>query len=232
MADTPLPLPRVAIVTGAAQGIGEAIALRLAEDGLDVTIVDLPQKREQLETVAKTIRAKGRRSVALYGDVSLEDVVVEMIETTVKELGGLDVMVANAGICHFVPVIDTTVEQWESTIAVNARSVLLAIKYAARQMIAQGRGGRIIAASSVAGKQGHPGVGAYCASKFAVRGLVHTAAIELRAHNITVNGYCPGLIATPLVKLEQDEQNGGHGTTVRMVRCIDAKVHVHLIANW
>lgn len=79
-------------MTGAAQGIGEAIALRLAEDGLDVTIVDLPQKREQLQAVAKAIRAKGRRSVALYGDVSLEDVVVEMIETTVKELGGLDVV--------------------------------------------------------------------------------------------------------------------------------------------
>ncbi|KAI0329864.1 NAD-P-binding protein [Cubamyces sp. BRFM 1775] len=204
---------RVALVTGAAQGIGEAIAMRLADDGLDIAVNDLPQKRDQLETVVEAIRAKGRRAYAVTGDVSDEDSVVAMIKTTVEELGGLDVMVANAGIAFFATIVDTPVEEWEKVMSINARSVMLAVKHAARQMIEQGRGGRIIAASSIAGKQGMPNVGVYAASKFAVRGLVQTAAVELRAHNITVNGYCPGLILTEMARsnLDEDDINGGPG---------------------
>ena len=84
--------PRVAIVTGAAQGFGEAIALRLADDGLDVAVVDLPSKRGQLEAVAKAIRAKGRRCLVLEGDISVEDDVIAMVDRTARELGGLDVV--------------------------------------------------------------------------------------------------------------------------------------------
>ncbi|KAI0655503.1 hypothetical protein C8Q70DRAFT_936201, partial [Cubamyces menziesii] len=142
--DTTAPQARIALVTGAAQGIGEAIALRLAEDGLDVAVVDLPQKHDQVEAVANNIRAKGRRSLALYADVSMEDEVEAMIKSTAEQLGGLDVMIANAGIFRDMPIVDVTVETWDTLMTVNARSVLLAIKHAARHMIAQGRGGRII----------------------------------------------------------------------------------------
>ncbi|KAH9890626.1 hypothetical protein C8Q73DRAFT_705056 [Cubamyces lactineus] len=190
---------RVALVTGAAQGIGKAIAMRLADDGLDIALNDLPQKLEQVQAIVDAIRTKGRRALAVCGDASNEEEVVDMIKTTVGELGGLDVMVANAGILvSFATIADTPVESWEKIMSVNARSVFLAIKHAARQMIAQGRGGRIIAASSVAGKQGMQNVGAYCASKFAVRGLAQCAAVELRAHNISVNCYCPGTILTDM----------------------------------
>ncbi|KAH9890625.1 NAD-P-binding protein [Cubamyces lactineus] len=212
--DTTVPQARIALVTGAAQGIGEAIAVRLADDGLDVVVVGLPQKHDQLEAVTKVIEAKGRRSLALYADVSMEDEVEAMIKNTVEQLGGLDVMIANAGTFRVAPIVDVTVETWETIMAVNARSVLLAIKHAARHMIAQGRGGRIIAASSAAGKRGARNMAVYSASKFAIRGLVQSASIELRTHNITVNSYCPGVIITPLSWHPDDEINGGHGMTV------------------
>ncbi|OSC96606.1 NAD-P-binding protein [Trametes coccinea BRFM310] len=204
---------RVALVTGAAQGIGEAIALRLADDGLDVALVDLPTKRSQLDSVAQAIRAKGQRAIIVHADVSQEAAVEGMVTEAVAQLGGLDVMVANAGICEWSPIVDLTVESWDATMSVNARGVMLAIKHAARQMVAQKRGGRIIAASSIVGKHGKAELGAYCASKFAVRALVQAAAQELRVHNITVNGYCPGAILTPLTLHPDDVINGGHGST-------------------
>ncbi|KAL7283023.1 hypothetical protein ACG7TL_002447 [Trametes sanguinea] len=172
----------VALVTGAAQGIGEAIALRLADNGLDVALVDLPTKRSQLDSVAQAIRAKGQRAIIVHADVSQEAAVEGMVTEAVAQLGGLDVMVANAGICEWSPIVDLTVESWDATMSVNARGVMLAIKHAARQMVAQKRGGRIIAQ-------------------------------ELRVHNITVNGYCPGAILTPLTLHPDDVINGGHGST-------------------
>ncbi|KAI9056936.1 NAD-P-binding protein [Trametes sanguinea] len=205
---------RVALVTGAAQGIGEAIALRLADDGLDVALVDLPTKHSQLETVAQAIRTKGQRAIVVDADVSQEADVEGMVTKAVEQLGGLDVMVANAGICLWSSIVDQTVESWDATMSVNARGVMLAFKHAARRMIAQKRGGRIIAASSVVGKQGQREVGAYCASKFAVRGLIQAAANELRSHNITVNGYCPGVIMTSMTAHPDDDTHGGHGSAM------------------
>ncbi|OSC96610.1 NAD-P-binding protein [Trametes coccinea BRFM310] len=205
---------RIAIVTGAAQGIGEAIALRLADDGLDVAVMDLPAKEAQVEAVVQAIRAKGRRSIAVLGDVSVEDDMKNAVEKTVDELGGLDVMVANAGIWRPGTVLDMTVEDYDLVMAVNARSVMLAIKYAGRQMVKQGRGGRIMAAASFAARQGVAQASSYCASKFAIRGLVQTAALELLEHNITVNAYAPGLIITPLSIHPDDEVNGGPASTI------------------
>ncbi|KAF7980257.1 hypothetical protein HWV62_38997 [Athelia sp. TMB] len=215
MADTTPQEPRIAIVTGAARGIGRSIAIRLAGDGLDVVINDIPTNEAELNKVAEEIRALGRRAVAFSGDVSVEDVVRDMVDTAVKELGGVDVMVANAGIAAMSSIVDMDVEKWDKIMAVNLRGPMLAYKYAGRQMIKQGRGGRLITASSILGKQGGPNLSAYSATKFGVRGLTHSAAREFGVHKITANAYAPGLINTPMIGTPQDD--GDNGAILRKV---------------
>ncbi|KAK0192488.1 hypothetical protein F5146DRAFT_504869 [Armillaria mellea] len=189
----------VAIVTGAGQGIGKAIALRLADDGFDVAINDLPRKSEALELLSAEISAKGRRSCIIPADVSVEEEVEIMVTKVVTELGRLDVMVANAGMGFGRRLLDTKIEDWDRVLTVNARSVFLCYKLAAQQMIKQGTGGRIIGASSVLGQHGGRLVSAYSASKFAVRGLTQCAAAEFGEYGITVNSYAPGAIDTPMM---------------------------------
>ncbi|TFK66468.1 NAD-binding protein [Pluteus cervinus] len=194
----------VALVTGAAQGIGRGIALRLADDGFDVAINDITSKAEALALVQEEIKtrasAKGHKisTLVVLADVSKEDQVEKMVGDVVKELGGLDVMVANAGVCLWTSILETTAEEWDRHFAINAKGTFFCYKHAAKQMIKQGRGGRIIGASSAAGKQGFPNLGMYSATKFAVRGLTHAAAREWGPHKITVNAYAPGMIDTPL----------------------------------
>ncbi|GBE87656.1 NAD-binding protein [Sparassis latifolia] len=190
---------RIAVVTGASRGIGEAIALRLADDGLDVAVNDIPSMAESLKAVAEKIRQKGRRSLVVTGDVSNENDVKAMVDKVVETLGGLDVMIANAGIAFVKPVVETSVEDYDRVMSINAKGVFLCFKYAAVQMIKQGRGGRIIGACSMAGKTGFSNSCAYCASKFAVRGLTQTCALEWAKHNIIVNSYAPGFINTPMI---------------------------------
>ncbi|KAI0266333.1 acetoin reductase family protein [Gloeopeniophorella convolvens] len=192
-------IPKVALVTGAARGIGRAIALQLADDGFDVAVNDLPNTPELDQTVAE-IEGKGRRSLAIPADVSLEVEVERMIQRAVGGLGSLDVMVANAGIVKYdAGILNCTVEDFDRIMAINARGTMLCYKHAAKQMISQGRGGRIIGASSGAGKQGYDVITSYSASKFAVRGLTQAAARELGKHGITVNAYAPGTIDTRMM---------------------------------
>jgi len=186
------------LVTGAARGIGRGIALRLADDGFDVAVNDLPGTHE-LDEVVEMIVGKGRRALAVPGDVSDEFVVADMIESTVKTLGGLDVMVANAALVIMESFPETSVAAFDKQMMVNARGVMLCYKHAAKQMIAQGRGGRIVGASSMAGKQGQAMLLAYSASKFAVRGMTQSAAQALGKHGITVNAYAPGGVETRLL---------------------------------
>ncbi|KAF8527623.1 acetoin reductase family protein [Hysterangium stoloniferum] len=203
-------IAQVAIITGAAQGIGRAIALRLAEDGLDICINDIPSKATTLDALAEEIKAKNRRAVTVLGDMSKEADVQNLVKVAVEKLGGLDVMVANAGIGHSSPLVTTTVEEWDRIHNINARGVFLCYKEAAIQMIKQGRGGRIIGASSVAGKKGVAQWAPYCASKFAVRGLTQSAASELAQYGITVNTYAPGVVRTDLWNVV-DAAREGHG---------------------
>ncbi|KAE9401210.1 NAD-binding protein [Gymnopus androsaceus JB14] len=190
----------VAFVTGASQGIGKAIAMRLASDGFKVALNDIPSKKDQLEAVAREIDAKhGHGSHVVPGDVSQEAEVEAMVKKATEALGGLDVMVANAGIIGPVkPLVSISGDEWDDLFRVNVRGVFLCYKYGAREIIAGGRGGRIIGASSLAGKQGGVSTSAYSASKFAVRGLTQSAALELGEHGITVNAYAPGVISTPM----------------------------------
>ncbi|KAG1722874.1 NAD(P)-binding protein [Suillus paluster] len=194
----------VALITGAGQGIGRAIALRLAADGFDIGLNDISTNKSKIEEVAQEIATahSGRRVCVLLADVTVEDDVRSMVDSVVTELGGLDVMVANAGIIHIGPLVETTTEDWEKIFAVNVRGVFLSYKYAAKKMIALNethkRGRRIIGASSISGKRGDEYLSAYCASKFAVRGLTQSTAIEVGQHGITVNTYAPGLIVTAM----------------------------------
>jgi meso-butanediol dehydrogenase/(S,S)-butanediol dehydrogenase/diacetyl reductase len=192
---------RVAIVTGAARGIGRAIALRLAADGLDVAVCDLESMADQLNNVAEEIRKAGRNSIALSTDVSDAAAVDAMVRRVADELGHLDVMVANAGIAQILPLLDLTPEDWDRIMAVNARGVFLCYQAAAKQMIRQGTGGKIIGAASIAAHKAFALLGHYSVSKFAVRGLTQAAAQEWAKYGITVNAYCPGIVDTAMWEL-------------------------------
>ncbi|CAE6403215.1 unnamed protein product [Rhizoctonia solani] len=192
-------MTRVAIVTGAAQGIGRAIALRLASEGVDIAVNDITKRQTEVEQLIEEIKTLGQNAIAVLADVSKEAEVQEMVSKTVKELGGLDIMVANAAVHGLASVLDVTDELFDWTMNVNCKGVLYCYRAAAAQMINQGRGGRIIGASSMWGLEvgGEMSV-AYVASKFGVRAITQTAALEWGEHNITVNAYAPGLIDTPM----------------------------------
>ncbi len=196
---------RVALVTGAARGIGRGIALRLAADGLDVALNDIGANADQLDGVAEEIR----RTATVVADVSVPDEVENMVGRVADELGRLDVMVANAGIAQVAPLLEVTPEQFDALMAVNLRGVFLCYTAAARQMIRQGSGGKIIGAASIAAHKGFGMLGHYSASKFAVRGLTQAAAQEWAEHGITVNAYCPGIVGTAMWDLI-DEKLGGY----------------------
>lgn len=208
--------PRVALVTGAARGIGRAIALRLAKDGYLIALNDLPANEEAVSAVKKEVesisgldsagQAKGK-AVVFLGDVTREEDVKKMVEYVVQELGSLDCMIANAGICVTKPFLQTSLEDFQRATRINIESTFLCYKYAATQMVKQGNGGKIIGASSLAGKQGWPFLSAYSASKFAIRGLTQAAAGELGPHGITVNTYAPGPISTPMLEELRDSVN-------------------------
>ncbi|KAL1678411.1 hypothetical protein EV122DRAFT_278161 [Schizophyllum commune] len=191
--------PRVAIVTGAAQGLGKAIALRLAKDGLAVGLNDIPSKKDALDKVSKEIVKINGRAVVHVGDVSKQEVVQNLIDTVVGTLGGLHVMVANAGMARPAPFLEEPLETFNQVMSVNTTGLFLCYQLAGRKMIELGsKDGRIIGASSIGGKQPLRGLTSYTASKFAVRGLTQSAALALGPHCITVNSYAPGLIDTPL----------------------------------
>lgn len=200
---------RVALVTGAARGIGRGIALRLAADGLDVAVNDIGANSDQLDGVAGEIRNAGRRTATIIADVSQPDEVERMVGSVADELGHLDVMVANAGIAQVKPLLEVTPEDFDGLMAVNLRGVFLCYKAAAQQMIRQGGGGKIIGAASIAAHKGFAMLGHYSASKWAVRGLTQAAAQEWAEHGITVNAYCPGIVGTAMWE-QIDEQLGGY----------------------
>ena len=190
-------------MTGAAMGIGRAVAIRLAEEGASVVLGDI--EKSLAAQAAEDITRSGGSAVSHWVDVSDRASVSELIAHAVERFGSLDVMFNNAGVAQAVPILDTTQAQWERLMRVNGLGVLIGIQEAARQFLRQGSGGKIVNTASVAGKQGFALVGAYSASKFAVVGLTQAAARELAASQITVNGFCPGIVATELWR-NLDEQ--------------------------
>lgn len=187
---------RVALITGAGRGIGEAIALRLAQDGADVAVNDVDPAAA--EVVAEKIRGLGRRAAAVPADVSDRAAVFGMVAAAAEALGRVDVVVANAGVALTKTLLDTTPEDLARLFAVNVNGVVYTMQAAAERMKAQGGGGKIISAASIAGHSGFAYLGAYSATKFAVVGLTQAAAKELAADGITVNAYCPGIVGTEM----------------------------------
>lgn len=189
---------RNAVVTGAAQGIGRGIALRLAKDGLSVTLADLPSNQTKLDAVRAEVESAGGKCRTSAVDVTKAEDVHRMVSEHVAAFGGIDVMVANAGIAITAHFVDTTAEDVDRSMAVNVRGVFNCYKAASEQMIKQGRGGRLIAAGSVSAHRGGEWQSAYVASKFAVRGLNQTVALELAKYGITANLYSPGATQTDM----------------------------------
>jgi len=196
---------RTAIVTGAARGIGKAIAIRLAEDGFDVCINDIAANHSGIDEVVKEVQALGRASYGHVADVSKQSEVVSLVEAAVNNLGPLNVMVANAGIAQVKPVLDLTEDDVRRMFEVNVFGVFNCYSVAARQMIKQGNGGKLIGCASIVAFKPFPILAHYSASKFAVRGFTQVFAMEMAEHKITVNGYAPGIVGTAMWDLIDEE---------------------------
>ncbi len=181
------------IVTGAGRGIGAEIARDLASNGAQVCVADL-----NLEAAKKVANEIGSEAIAVEVDVSSRANTKAMIAATVQAFGKLDVIFNNAGISQTCPFMDVTEKDWQRIMDVNGLGVLIGTQEAARQMIKQGRGGKIINTASIAAKQGYPLFAHYCASKFAVAALTQAAARALAADKITVNAFAPGVVRTKL----------------------------------
>ena len=191
---------RNAVVTGGASGIGRSICLRLARDGADVAILDLDAAGG--EQVAGAVRALGRRALAVEADVSSATSVEGALARVRRELGAVHILVNDAGIAEFVPVVHMTEAQWDRMIAVHLKGTFLCTRAALPDMIAAGWG-RIVNVSSVGGLRGGPALAHYAAAKAGMIGFTKAVAIEVGPQGITVNAIAPGLIDTPLLRKSQ-----------------------------
>ena len=180
---------KVAIVTGAARGIGRAIAERYHREGAKVVVADL--NHAGAVEVAQGI---GHGALGLHLDVTHQDSIDAAIARTVAEYGGLDILVNNAGIFTLAPIVEIRREDYRKVYAVNVEGLLFTLQAAARQMIAQGRGGKIINFASQAGRRGEALVAVYCSSKAAVISLTQSAGLDLIKHGINVNAIAPGVV--------------------------------------
>jgi len=188
---------KVAIVTGGDTGIGKAISLEMAREGASV-VIDYFGDDTPAKAVVDEIENFGGKAYAVSADVSKPDEVDELIKATVGHFRGLDVLVNNAGIEHRAPFLETPLQEWHNVIAVNLTGAWMCSQAAARQMVRQKRGGRIVNISSVHEELAMPTNAPYCASKGGIRMLMRTIAVELAEHDITVNDICPGAVDTPM----------------------------------
>ncbi len=188
---------KVALVTGAAQGIGKTIALLLARHGADIAVSDV--NLEKAEETVKEIEALGRRSIAIRSDVSRFDDVERMVQAIVEKMGKIDILVNNAGIARDKLVLRMTEEDWDAVLDVNLKGTFHCVKAVVRHMSKQ-RSGKIVNIASVSGEMGNAGQANYSASKAGVIGLTKTIAREFAQRGINVNAVAPGYIVTPMTE--------------------------------
>jgi meso-butanediol dehydrogenase/(S,S)-butanediol dehydrogenase/diacetyl reductase len=189
-------MKKVAFVTGAGQGIGKAIALRLANDGFAVAVADF--NSTTAKEVAEQINRGGGSALDVTVDVSSREQVFAAVEKARLALGDFNVLVNNAGVAPSTPIEEITPEIVDKVYDINVKGVIWGMQAAIKAFRAQGHGGKIINACSQAGHTGNPELAVYSSSKFAVRGLTQTAARDLAPLGITVNAYCPGIVKTPM----------------------------------
>jgi meso-butanediol dehydrogenase/(S,S)-butanediol dehydrogenase/diacetyl reductase len=201
---------RVVLVTGGGSGIGAAIVRGCAVEGAAVVVADRDEPAAR--RVADEVEADGGRALALRFDVTDRALVADGIRATVERFGRLDVMFNNAGFNEPMRFLDITEENFRRIMEVNALGVLIGTQEAARQFLAQGGGGKVVNTASIAGRTGFADFAPYSASKAAVISLTQAAARALAADGITVNGFAPGVVATPLwTKLDADLERIGAG---------------------
>lgn len=189
---------KVAYVTGAGQGIGKAIAERLAKDGFAVGVADL--NLEAAKEVADEITSNGGKAIAVEVDVANRDQVFESVQKVADEFGDFNVIVNNAGVAPTTPIETVTEEDFEKTYSINVGGVIWGMQAALEQFEKFGHGGKIINATSQAGVVGNPNLMVYSSSKFAVRGATQIAARELADKGIIVNAFAPGIVNTPMMR--------------------------------
>jgi NAD(P)-dependent dehydrogenase (short-subunit alcohol dehydrogenase family) len=214
--------PRTAIVTGSDSGIGRAIAVALAEDGLDVGITWHEDESGANES-AEEVRRHGRRAFVARLDATELESCGDVIDDLAERLGGVDVFVNNAGTGDSAPLLELTLEQWRHTVATNLDGAFVCMQRAARRMVDAGRGGRIIAITSVHEHQPRVGSSAYDAAKHGLGGLVKTIALELGRFGITANSLAPGEIATPMTDQTDDDPTQTERPGVPLGRPGDAR---------
>jgi 2-deoxy-D-gluconate 3-dehydrogenase len=183
---------KVAIVTGSARGLGQAMAGGLAEAGADIALVDILDMKETQQQIEKL----GRRCIMIKADLSSKDCVERIVDATVKKLGAIDILVNNAGIIRRAPFVEFTEKDWDDVMNINIRTLFFLSQAVTKIFIEQGKGGKIINTASMLSFQGGILVPSYTASKSAVAGLTRLMANELAKHNINVNAIAPGYMAT------------------------------------
>jgi len=184
---------KVAIVTGGARGIGEAVVRAYSDEGASVVIADIEIAKAQ--ALASEL---GANALAAQLDVRDSKSISSLIATTVSKFGGVDILYNNAGVFDMGPVLEISEASFDKVFAVNTRGLFFTLQAAAAQMVKQGRGGKIINMSSQAGRRGEALVAVYCASKAAVISLTQSAGLDLIKYRINVNGIAPGVVDTPM----------------------------------
>ncbi|MCW4386258.1 SDR family oxidoreductase [Salinibacterium sp. SYSU T00001] len=221
--------PKTAIVTGSDSGIGEATAVALARAGLDVGIT-WHSDEAGAQSTAEKVRSLGQHAVVEHLDLTDVPGCGDVIDRLAEQLGGVDVFVNNAGTGAAVSLLDMAYDDWRRVVVTDLDAAFVCIQRAARRMVAAGRGGRIIATTSVHEHAPRVGSSAYDAAKHGLGGLVKTAAIELGQHGITVNSVAPGEIATPMTGQEDENPRGTQRPGIPLGRPGDAREVASVIA--
>ena len=184
---------KVAVVTGGARGIGQAICARYVAEGAKVAVADI-----NLPEARATAEALGEAALGVHLDVTRQESIDAMVKSVIEWAGGIDILVNNAGIFDLSPILEITPQSYDKIFAVNVKGLLFTLQAVARQMVKQGRGGKIINMSSQAGRRGEALVAVYCASKAAVISLTQSAGLALIKDKVNVNGISPGVVDTPM----------------------------------
>ena len=221
--------PRTAIVTASDSGIGRATAVALAQAGMDIGVT-WHEDAEGAEATAQEVRSHGRRAVVAQLDTTDIPACGDVVDRLAEELGGLDVFVNNAGTGDSAPLLEMTYEAWRHTVTTDLDGAFVCIQRAARRMVAAGRGGRIVAVTSVHERQPRVGSSAYDAAKHGLGGLIKTVALELGQHGVTANAVAPGEIATPMTGQTDEDPHETHRPGIPLGRPGDAREIAAVIA--